>query len=355
MGTSGYGILDNDTALDVYGAFIDLYNVETPIEEIRPQVEAQYSWALDGQFDHTNYWCALAQAQWECKALDADVLAKVTTIVENDTEQESWDEADYPKRRTALKRFLTKIRKEKAKPKKRVAPKFFDAPFQKGDCIAFRHHSGFFGGVLCLGATEEPQQIAANIMALLRIRQTTQPAVTDFLNSHLLVKSWGEVDGKPAAWAATPTPAISVVGVSSVAELKEARAIEVVGRVDVERAFGESVYGFNFHWGWDDTLDYQFGWEAEHPELEINLSFPVKKFIAPLEGDWQELGELFAAPQRDSKDFDDYRKQCRAFQKQLKAMGLSAGQELNQAVAAFAGCTYRRAMNRVDDILRNAR
>ena len=84
MGTWGFGILDNDAALDVYGAYQDLYNLDTPTDNIRPQVEQQFPWANEDLAEATDFWLALALAQWACKLLDADVASTVETIIDQE-------------------------------------------------------------------------------------------------------------------------------------------------------------------------------------------------------------------------------------------------------------------------------
>jgi len=358
MGAWGFGILENDDSLDVHGQYMDLYNAGTPVEVITKTMYDNHQVTSDEDVldDSSNFWLGLAQAQWECRALDGAVLERVEQIVRDDIDQATWEESDYPERRTALKQFLAKIRKAKKTPKKRVPPKLFEAPYNKGDCVAIQRGDGRYGGVLCLGASEGRKRHASNVLALLRIDQRTLPGVDDFLNSHILVKNSGRPDDPQAGWAAEPEPAIDVMSVGTVDELALARNHVAVGNVDVQKTFGEVVYGLTTRWDWNDEFGRQLSWEETHPEIAADLSFPVRDFIRlPKRKSWAALGERFAKAQRDMDGYAEEYELSQAFVKQSKSLWFATAGRVELFIARYAGCSRQRANNRLSNIFYTAR
>lgn len=124
MGTSGTDIGESDTYLDVYEEFFIAYNdgasPEKATKRVRDQM-AEYFTDADDQYDAH---FALALAQWETQSLEASLLKKVADYIESGADVNNWrerdaTESDIKKRRAALDRFLTKLRKPRASKKRR--------------------------------------------------------------------------------------------------------------------------------------------------------------------------------------------------------------------------------------------
>src|SRR6266550_2268448 len=77
MGTWGTGILSDDTARDLYDEFVELYDAGIELSEIRRRIEEEYRASLEAMDEGPLVWLALAKGQWECDALDDDVLARI--------------------------------------------------------------------------------------------------------------------------------------------------------------------------------------------------------------------------------------------------------------------------------------
>lgn len=122
MGTWGTGILDDDLAADVYADYMDSFEAGTPLVRIRIQLEADYTEALDDSEDSIRFWLALAQAQWDCGALQPDVLTNAVALIESGEAIISWEDAlqeDLTARKRVLEEFAALIRKPNPNPRTR--------------------------------------------------------------------------------------------------------------------------------------------------------------------------------------------------------------------------------------------
>ena len=353
MGTLGTGILENDAAMDAYYGYLDRYNEGMSTENIRQKFEQDHRslFAESVLHDASNFWLGLALAQWECGALDADVLANIRRIVTEDIDHEYWDDG-YAPRKKVLQKFLKKIEQPRKAPRKPVKPRLFSAPFKKGNCLVFQYpDSGHYGGYLCLGASQGQQKIASNVLATLRLRQENKPTVADFLRSHVMCRSYGEYKGTICRFSQDPEPEISARALSKNVASEPIWAMEVIGNIPVEKSFGKVVYGTRFWWGVTD-MTHQYQWEEAHPESVI-LAFPVDEFIRlPIDPELAKLGEYFAQSQHELP-WEEYQHWCQQFQQQLAKVGWHTQREKVYAfVAAYAGCSHERAINRVDNVMR---
>ena len=119
----------NDTFLDVYQNFFDLYNQGANPRDVSKQIIDEFAEMFDDYDDRNNALFALALAQWETKSLDPKIFEKVKEIIESGIDLEIWKgpgttNKALEKRKNILDRFLNQISLEKGKPKRRVKPKF---------------------------------------------------------------------------------------------------------------------------------------------------------------------------------------------------------------------------------------
>ncbi|MFD2718863.1 hypothetical protein ACFST9_09060 [Hymenobacter monticola] len=127
MGTWNTAIDGNDTFLDIYQDFFDLYNQGKDPIEVSKQIVKDYKESFDDYDDRNNSLFGLALAQWETKSLDPILYKQVKEIIEAGSDLEAWEGSDIKyleKRKAALDKFLIKISTEKEKPKRRAKPKF---------------------------------------------------------------------------------------------------------------------------------------------------------------------------------------------------------------------------------------
>ena len=129
MGNWNTKINGNDTFLDIYQNYFDLYNQGQNPADISKRIQEDFSEMFNDYDDCNNSLFGLALAQWETKSLDPTINKKVKEIIETGNDLKVWkelgaDDKTIEKRKKELDKFLTQISKEKEKPKRRVRPKF---------------------------------------------------------------------------------------------------------------------------------------------------------------------------------------------------------------------------------------
>lgn len=128
MGTWSTAIDGNDTFLDIYQNFFDLYNQGANPEDISKQIVIDFAEMFDDYDDKNNALFALALAQWETKSRDPKVFEQVTRIIESEIDLKLWkgpgtSDKTLEKRKYVLNKFLNQISIEKEKPKRGAKPK----------------------------------------------------------------------------------------------------------------------------------------------------------------------------------------------------------------------------------------
>ena len=133
MGTWSAAIKGNDTFLDVYGYFFNLYNQGEEPDSITQKALKDFEDMIVDEIDEDCYefYYAIALAQWETKSLDSFFYNRVKEIIESG--KDMYLQEAFPKqakqRQKVLEKFLAKISTEKNKPKRRIKPK-----------VAISHH-----------------------------------------------------------------------------------------------------------------------------------------------------------------------------------------------------------------------
>ena len=129
MGTWSTKITGNDTTLDIYSNFFDLYNNGADPTDVSQQIKADFQADFEDSDDRNNSFFGLALAQWETKCLEKEIFETVKQIIENEADLRVWgdlgaDEKTIKKRKKELQKFLNQISVERPKAKRRVRPKF---------------------------------------------------------------------------------------------------------------------------------------------------------------------------------------------------------------------------------------
>lgn len=192
MGAWGTGISSNDTYADIYGQFIDLYNDGYSPSEISDELVRANQETIEMYEDAPNFWYAIANAQWECNALQNDVLERVRRYIDSKEDLNIWEElgatkADLKAREKVLRKFLEKLETTKKNPRRRKTKKFFDSLFTKGDCLVYRMSNGNYGGAFVL--TDEHQtEFGQNYIAITTIDSPVKPTLEDFEKAEVLVR-----------------------------------------------------------------------------------------------------------------------------------------------------------------------
>ncbi len=129
MGTWNTAIDGNDTFLDMYQRFFQLYNEGKNPVEISEELLADFNAELNDKGTQNNILFGLALAQWETKSLDPVLFMQIKDIVETGNDLEVWkshgsDEKTISKRKMNLQKFLVKISVAREKAKRRITRKF---------------------------------------------------------------------------------------------------------------------------------------------------------------------------------------------------------------------------------------
>ncbi|MDB5269440.1 MAG: hypothetical protein JWP58_2480 [Hymenobacter sp.] len=129
MGAWSAAIDGNDTFLDIYQNFFDLYNQGATPQDVSKQIVNDFAEVFDDYDDRSNALFALALAQWKTKSLDPKIFEQVKEIIESGSDLDIWKGPDtndkvLKKRKSVLDKFLNQISVEKEKPKRRVKTKF---------------------------------------------------------------------------------------------------------------------------------------------------------------------------------------------------------------------------------------
>jgi hypothetical protein len=142
MGTWGAGILDDDFARDVYDAYLDAVRAGQAPAVAIAAVRSRFATEMADPDEESVGWLALARAQRELGAVDADLLARVRAIVEGGVGLERWREAG-PDALRQRKAVLTRFLRELAKPARPAPARHAGTPaapqrvpFEVGDCLA---------------------------------------------------------------------------------------------------------------------------------------------------------------------------------------------------------------------------
>lgn len=250
MGTWGTAISSNDTYSDACSEFFDLYDDGLSVSEISEKLKTRFHETIDDPHDANNFWFALGRSQWECKELDPSILMKVEKIVESGSDLEIWRQldaadGDLKKRSIALAKFLTKLRSEKPKARKRKKRVVREPIFEKGECLIFRLDNGNFGGALVLEAVA-CVGFGLNLVLTTRINQSDRPVPVDFTNCSVLLKSFACWNGEP-----------DIKWIYSNAFKKAKHLFESVGKIDVLKTYDSNDYSLGFSYGsqWSGIVD----------------------------------------------------------------------------------------------------
>jgi hypothetical protein len=122
MAIDGVKIIDSDLAHDVYGEFMDLYDADVEILEIKKKIESWRKEVLD-EVEFEIFITAYGLALWEIGHLTKDMIEEIKTTINkgasvNMFRSES-DEVIAVKRERVLKKFIEQIVNPKNNPRKR--------------------------------------------------------------------------------------------------------------------------------------------------------------------------------------------------------------------------------------------
>ena len=270
MGTWGTGISSSDTFGDIYSEFFELYNKGLEVKEVTKLVIDNNKELQSDYEDKHSFWFAIAKAQWECGALDNDVLEKVSSIVKSGQDLKLWEELngnanDLKKRKKVLDDFLEKISSPNEKIKKRKKIIIRQPIFKKGDCLTFQLQNGNYGGVLVLEA-EHGTELGLNMLAVTTLNQPGKPTTSDFEKADIQTQ---RQEGFPGKYKDREYITWCYVKFFKKAKTK----FEIVGQIKVAKNYNSKEH---FHSAelWDTipaTLDNLEQYEQRHGKSGLKV------------------------------------------------------------------------------------
>lgn len=204
MGAWSTEILGDDFACDVHGEFMEAYDGGKDLKQIRLELEQVHAAAIADTDDGPIFWLALAQAQWECGALDSDVRQEIEEIVQKGLGLDRWAEGAAPhlqERKKVLQDFLASIQTPLKSVRKRTPRKENPPIFAPGVCLSVQLPNGEFGAAIVLRAKHEHKEFGMNLVGLLDYCSKDKPALNVFESRKWLrTKRHGKFDRKELIW-----------------------------------------------------------------------------------------------------------------------------------------------------------
>lgn len=116
MGTWGYEILDDDTALDIKGDFEEYLEEGLSVREATENILQEYEDVIEeDEDDSTTVYLALASLQMKHGELQADIKEAALEIIESGKGLEIWEESgeeELKERKNVLNELKIKLLKE---------------------------------------------------------------------------------------------------------------------------------------------------------------------------------------------------------------------------------------------------
>jgi hypothetical protein len=143
MAIDGTKIIDSDLARDVYIEFMDLYDADAEIVEIKQKIERIRNTVLDDAEEFEIFITAYALALWETGNLSAEIFDEVQQAINKGAGAVMWleeyGETEAQQRQKVLEKFLKKISTPKKTPRKRKKyKKITNFIFQIDDVVTFQ-------------------------------------------------------------------------------------------------------------------------------------------------------------------------------------------------------------------------
>ena len=183
MGAWGDSIFADDDAQDAYNHYRRLYNQGKEHADVRQELERDWADSIADSDEGPVFWFAIARAQWEYGALDADLLQRVAEIAKQGLGLDRWREGGarmLAKREKAVHEFLAKLSLANPKPKKRKVEKRYPPIYQAGDCLAIELCDGTFGAVIVLATDNAHHTEGIDCIGLLEWHANEAPPLSFF-------------------------------------------------------------------------------------------------------------------------------------------------------------------------------
>ncbi len=136
MGVWGTSILQNDTAMDVKGTYLDKRKTGIERDQATAEVLEEMSDYIEDYDEGPYVWITLALIQWEYSELKDDLKEIALTVLEHNNIVERWEE-DNPAKADKVRKNLEDIKEKLNSPmtyKKKIKPyRFYHNDWNLGD------------------------------------------------------------------------------------------------------------------------------------------------------------------------------------------------------------------------------
>lgn len=181
MGTWSAKIEDDDTFLDIYDEFLNLYNLGNEPLEIKEKLKLKYTLP---QTEHL-FWLALSKAFWECQQEDPEINNHIDELIKNKKDLEickdlGFDESFIQQREKELQKFFKKISIRKNKPKARK--KLPKPLLETGQIWTFSYNSIYYAFIVL---AELNNIYGQNLIGLLNYNKSEEPTFEDLKNKQI--------------------------------------------------------------------------------------------------------------------------------------------------------------------------
>ncbi len=148
MAIDGPKIIDSDLAYDTYNEFMDLYDSDFSIEDIKKRIES-YESSLVDEIEYEIWLSTYSLALWEIGELPSDIYDNLKQCISKDAGVKMWVDENYEtesiKRGKELKRLLNKL----SNPTKKVRirkkyKKITNFIFDEDDVILYKTADGSY-------------------------------------------------------------------------------------------------------------------------------------------------------------------------------------------------------------------
>ena len=136
MGVWGTSILQNDTAMDVKGTYLDKRKTGIERDQATAELLEEMSDYIEDYDEGPYVWITLALIQWEYSELKDDLKEIALTVLEHNNIVERWEE-DNPAKADKVRKNLEDIKEKLNSPmtyKKKIKPyRFYHNDWNLGD------------------------------------------------------------------------------------------------------------------------------------------------------------------------------------------------------------------------------
>jgi hypothetical protein len=158
MAIDGIKIIDSDLANDVYNEFMDLYDANMDLSEIKSKIDLWRNAELDA-LEYEIFISTYALALWETGFLTNNIINEVNQVLAEGQSLQMWveltSEVEGETRRKELKKLLKKISTPKVNPRKRkrygIVTRFL---FEDDVIVAFQMPNGSYRAAIMFGISQ---------------------------------------------------------------------------------------------------------------------------------------------------------------------------------------------------------